>query len=618
MLYAKIVFGLPVEGPFDYIIPKEFEKDAGAGSRVIVTLGRKKNLGYITAITSKTRIKNVKPIMRLLDSSPILDTGFLSLTKELSEYYCCSWGQAIDTALPESLKKLKSITLLTTGINDSINKKDATNRILLVHCPDTEKRWNEVYFKEIKNTLNNNESIIILLPDKSVISKIYQLITTNFNCPVAILTRNQPDELNIWLSLKQNSSGIIIGTRSAVFAPVHNLGLIIIEEENQAYGYKQDQTPHYDARIVSYMRSRIDNASLILGSSLPSLESVYLARDKKLEYIYLPSGKKQPEIKLLDMKGLPVTSPRKNIILAKYLQDSITHALDNKTKILLFLNRLGFATTALCPGCKTILRCPRCGINMAFHYTENILSCHRCNYKIPPPEICPNCNSNYINYLGAGTEKVESEIARIFPKARIHLFKPEDDINILNADIYIASQSITKSTKSHFGLIGILTIDNSLNQVDFRAPEKTFNLLFNLIKLTDNQIIIQTNQAWHYCFKALSQDSADLFYDTELKQRKELKLPPFSHLAAVKIRGKNEEKVKLISNSLYTNLTAVNHKEIDILSLMPAYPPKLRENYYWQIVLRAKSPIKISKFLKSSLKKFAHSGIIITVDVDPI
>ncbi|MFH1440428.1 MAG: hypothetical protein ABIH18_00065, partial [Candidatus Omnitrophota bacterium] len=168
------------------------------------------------------------------------------------------------------------------------------------------------------------------------------------------------------------------------------------------------------------------------------------------------------------------------------------------------------------------------------------------------------------------------------------------------------------------GLIGVLSIDSSLNQVDFRASEKTFDILTDLIKLTDNQIIIQTNLASHYCFKALTNNTPDLFYNNELKQRRDLKLPPFSHLTTVKIRGKNEEKVKSISNLLYTNLTAANHKGIDILSLMPAYPPKLRENYYWQIVLRTKSPVKASKFLKSNLKKFAHSGIIITIDVDPI
>jgi primosomal protein N' (replication factor Y) len=236
-----------------------------------------------------------------------------------------------------------------------------------------------------------------------------------------------------------------------------------------------------------------------------------------------------------------------------------------------------------------------------------------------PPSICPQCNAGYIKYSGVGTEKIESELARVFPQARIMQLDEQKDIDINCADIFISTQSIVRDASYNFDLIGVLGIDNSLNHVDFRAGEKTFQVLSGLLRLTDKKIIIQTNLAKHHCFQALLSQDADVFYNQELIQRKQLKFPPCQHIGLVKIRGNKEIKVEEIANNLFLQLSEENKdRGINIVSVNRSQPAKLRGNFYWQILTRASSAFKLSRFLKMHLKDVPHSGIIVTVDMDPL
>lgn len=601
MLYAKVVFGLPVEGPFDYIVPQALYKKIKAGARVIVQFGARKKLGYVVKLSAKTNVSNLKSIQQLLDEKPVLNRNLLLLTKKLSEYYCCAFGEAIETALPEGLRRGKAVTLKASSQNGK--KKDNPKSILL-HSSDNKLKWEE-YLGKIKETLNNDKSVIVLLPDKVSVLAAEKIIKPNFGVPITLLYRKEPQELGKWVEIKEGRVKIVIGTRSAVFAPLNNLGLIIIDKE-EAYGYKQDQVPHYNARQAAIMRAGIDKATLILGSSSPSLESMHLARKNKLVYKFIPQGRGFPEIKIGDARD------------SRLLQDSIIQALNDRGKILLFLNRLGFATVTKCPGCGTVLKCRRCNINLVFHYKENTLSCHYCNFKMEPPKICPNCNSSYIRYLGAGTEKMESELARLFPQARVKRLDKQAEVNLDEAEIFISTQSIIKETGLNFDLIAVLSIDNSLNYADFRAAEKAFEILVGLTGLTEKKILIQTNLGNHHVFRALLNKDAGLFYDEELRQRRELSFPPYSHIAFVKLRGKNENRVEEVSKFLFGKLNKLRGKPVEFISVNPGYPSKLRGNFYWQLVVKAKSAVKMSGFLKTHLTNFPHSGIIVTVDVDPL
>jgi len=615
MLYAKVVLGLPVEGPFDYEVPEALCLKIKPGARVTVDFCNQKKTGYAVSLSPKTNIRKIKSITQLLDETAVLSKEMLLLTKQLSEYYCCSWGEAIELALPAALREGKTITFKeeATFIPEADVKEPEK---ILIHCPDYLKRWEEFYRPKIKETLNRNKPVIILLPDTSALLQTKSWVKKHFEQPVAITYRNQPGELENWLDIKQGLTRILISTRSGIFAPFNSAGLIIIEEE-QAYGYKQDQSPHYHARIACLMRAKVDNAALILGSASPSLESFYLAKKAKIRYQYIPLKTNTCEVKILDMKGLPLLSKNKNIILAKYLEDSIRQSIQAKEKTLLFINRLGFATTAICFNCRTILKCERCESNLVFYFKENILRCHHCNYKLAPPQVCPKCNAGYLRYLGAGTEKIESELYRLFPGAKIARLEKQNDSNAPDPDILIATQAIEKHTPSGFAIAAVLDIDNGLNKIDFRATEKTFFILSSLYAQAAKKLIIQTNLTNHYVFKAINAACPDIFYKEELKQRKALNFPPYANFAQIKLRGRNEEKAESGSLSLFNELKKNTPKSIEILSVGKPYPSKLRGNFYRQIILKGKSAVLISKFIKSRLKKFRHSGIIVTVDIDP-
>jgi len=409
----------------------------------------------------------------------------------------------------------------------------------------------------------------------------------------------------------------VVGTRSGIFAPVDNLGLVIIDEEQDSV-YKQDQVPHYHAREVGLMRVGIEKAKLILGSGSPSLEGFYLARKNKIDYTQVPRNKAYPEIKINDTNRKAYNSKQQSI-LSKYLQDSIAASLDAKEKILLFINRRGFATYSACSNCGKALKCPRCSVNLVYHSDDNIMSCHYCNFKLEPPKICPNCEAGYIRYLGAGAEKIESELSRLFPQAKIKLLDKEENSGAVDADIFVSTEAILKEGYADFGLIEVISIDNSLNRIDFRSSEKAFFLLVGLLRLTSKKIIIQTGLPKHYCIRAIENKDIDIFYREELKHRKQLGFPPYKHIGLVKLRGNNEEKVKEASGRLFEGLKAGNKdRGIEVVSVNPGQPVKLRGKFCWQVLIKTGSVRKLSKFLKKYLKGFLHSGIIATVDIDPV
>ena len=613
MLYAKVVLGLPIEGPFDYIIPQELRAKISPGSRVSIPFGNSKKIGYVVALNNKSTVANLKSITSVLDNQPILDSKMLLLTHKLAEYYCSSWGMMIEAAIPANLRKPKPVEFNPLEEKSKISHKGI---ITLYNFEDDKKKW-EIYLAKIKECLGRGQQTLLVLADIPEVFIAEKIILQRLGIEPVVLIRNEAQELKKWLQVKTQGTNICLGTRSSIFAPLNNLGLIIVDEE-QAYSYKQDQAPHYHLRQASLMRAKIEEADLILGSSAPSLEAINLVKNNLATYNIIHSERVYPEIKIIDMKGLPLLSQKRQVILAHFLQDAITKALGDKLKILIFLNRIGFATMSSCSSCGQVLKCPRCNISLVYHFKEGILACRYCNYKIQAPKICPSCNAGYIRFSGAGTEKIESEITRLFPQARITQNSAEGDVNLENADIFIASQAILNRKDLNFDLSVVLGIDNSLNHIDFRASEKAYGILKELSNITKKRLIIQTGIPNHLIFKAIAGNNPDLFYHQELKERRQLHFPPLRHHALVKIRSAKEERAEKIGQDIFEKLKSSADKNIEVVSLFKPHPEKLRGNFLRQILVSAKSAEKISKFLKINLKKIRHSGIILTVDVDPI
>ncbi len=485
-----------------------------------------------------------------------------------------------------------------------------------MHEPDFAKRW-EVYSQEIQKALEQQKSAIVLLPDINSLPRAKDIIASKVSAPIGQFYRNMPREAEEWQKINAGEVRIVLGTRSGVFAPVVNLGLVIIEEEGDPV-YKQDQVPHYHAREAALMRARIEKAKLILGSASPSVESYYIAKRNKVSYSFNVQGAASPQVKIVDMQSFRQFRKKGTDILSKYLEDAIAAKLRQKSKILVLLNRKGFATAVSCNTCGEGLKCPRCGISLVFYFQEDSLSCRYCNFKMPAPKICPKCNAGYIKYSGLGTQKLESELCRIFPQAKISRFEKIDNLPLPEADIIVSTSLITKDIRQSFDLIAVLGIDSSLNRVDLRAAEKAYGLLVGLLQITKGMLVVQTAIPHYHVFRAIEKNDFKIFYDEELKTRKQLDFPPFRHLALVKLRGRDEEKVKKTALALWQYLSGKNIKKgMKLNSCGPGLPPKLRDNFYWQILISGGAK-EISTFLKNNLKEFPHSGIIVTVDIDPM
>ena len=619
-MYAKVVFNLPIEGPFDYFIPPAWEQNIKPGIRVGVSFGKRRCFGYVVGKVRDTQAKSVKPILRIIDHTPILDKIMLKITRQMADYYACSWGEAIEAAVPAGLRRGRRIELeakkeKSGKLSGGVKK----GQILLLQDLTGQRRW-EVYFREINHSLDAGGGIILLAPDKEQARFMQKKIKDKLNVEVGLFHshRSAKEELKQWVELKQGRLRIVVGTRMAIFAPLTNLNLIIIEEE-QSPVYKQDSVPHYNAVGVAKIRAKIQGARLILSSPTPMLETWYQARKDRIKYILKDNQIPTRQIKIIDLHRVGFIPQRKKIRLSISLEDAINHTLNQKGRVLLFLNRRGFAIFASCQNCGMVLRCPRCNANLILHFKNSKLICHGCNYQTQSPRICPNCNSGYIRYSGLGTEKLESELNRLFPQYSVARLDKDEEIIPEDAQIVVSTESIFKHRLNNFDLIGVIWPDAVLNRPDFRAGEKVFALLLHLASLTSNSLIIQTNLPEHYCFQALAQRRIDLFYETELAFRRQSNLPPFNHIIMVKLRGRKEERVSFLAEELFNILNNTNKdRSIKIVSFSNTIPHKKRDKFYEQILIKARSVTKAVSFLKKMLVDFRRSGIIITVDVDPV
>jgi len=614
MLYAKVVLGLAVEGPFDYLVPDEFKSTIAPGKRVRVNFAHQRKIGFCVAVTTQSKIKYHKPILEVLDEVPVLGSNMLLLTQRMAGYYCCFWGEAIETALPEGVRKGRKLKLCDYGRQGRNEQKP---QAVLLHDLDSTQRWG-FYCEKIKKILEIKRKVIVIVPDVPALLKAKNKIEANLQANICVLYRHTKGENELWERIACAKVDIVIGTRSAIFAPLPDLGLIIIDTEED-HVYKQDQVPHYHAREVGLMRSEIENTDLILGSATPSLEAFFLAKNGAIGYLPLARKSNFPEIRFVDTANLSFAERKKGSNISRLLEDAVFSVLTQKGKSLLFMNRKGYSGAAACLQCNALLKCPRCNINLVYHFHENTLKCHYCNFKMDAPKICPVCNSGYIKFSGTGTEKIENELSRIFPQAKITRLESDQQANLKDYDIFVATSAILKHEDLQFDIVGVLGADNALNFPQLRSAENTFRLVWGLANLTEKKLIIQTAFVTHPVFQSLWKKDPSFFYNQELEQRKQLKFPPFGHFALIKLRGRDEEKVKKSGNALSELLiAALPKKNYRFLSSSPAVPNKLLGNFYWDIIGVCPDPQKFSPGLKKELKKFAHSGIIVTVDVDPI
>ena len=667
--FAEVALALPMNKTFHYSVPCDLEESAEIGRRVWVEFGNRDKVGYIVDFVKSSDTKNVKPIKSIIDPSPVVSEKMLELCKWISDTYLCSLGQAINATIPGVLKKGKisvkprtrqtdilSSEAIPASTPHSLNpeQKQAVDSVLLRIEKENFKAFllhgitssgkTEVYLQAIEKVLKVGKTSIVLVPEIALTPQTVERFTSRFGELVAVMHSGLVGSMRYgeWKRIKDGHAKIVVGARSAIFSPMENLGLVIIDEEHET-SYKQDDVPRYHARDVALMRAKLSNCPVILGSATPSLESAYLAKTGKMELVELTKridDRMLPRVKIIDMR-MELATRKKLTMFSLVLVDAIQKALDKKGQIIIFLNRRGFSTSVNCKKCGLVLRCKKCDSVLVYHYAEKMMICHYCNFRQLPPDICPKCKSGYMKYFGMGTEKVESEIARIFPTARVA--RMDTDVTasrgsherILKSfkkhevDILVGTQMIAKGLDfPKVTLVGVVNADVTLNLPDFRASERTFNLLTQVAGRAGRgeaggEVILQTYTPEHYSICCAAGHDYEKFYNEEIETRKELFFPPFSHIIKLNLRSRNEKMAESATHRLKEILlkrqASVKTKSFEIVGPAPSPIAKVRGFYRWNLLLKGKNRSMMAQSLKKMLEGYRKpNGVFFAVDVDPM
>lgn len=606
---AQIVLGLPLEGPFDYRIPDNCQNSVRPGMRAAVSLRQRQTVGFITGFLEKSQFPKLKSIQRLLDDQPAADEAMLRLTRELAGYYGCSWGEAIEAALPGALRRRRVHHLQEIRSSTARGKPE----LMLYHDGDLRQSLPSV-LQEIRSSLQQGYGVIVLVPEKILLGRMKNILEKELGQPCSVWdgSLSPPQELELWTEIKEGRARIVLGLRSAVFAPVRDLGLVVMfEEEHQAY--KQEQSPFYHAREVALWRGQIEGCRNIFVSASPSAELWRLAHQPPGRYQYFPGT--LARLQLIDLLNY---KPQQKSLISFPVQTLIQETLKAQGKVVLFLNRRGFSTTTRCNQCGHTLTCPRCDVRLSYLYSKKKMCCHLCQYTGVLPKVCPQCRSSYLRSSGTGIEKLESDLCRFYPMVRIERFDRETVKVPADAGLVIATQAVVKVLDQiNPQLTVVLDIDAELNRFDFRSGQRALALLVRLCCATRDKVVVQTRHRDNYALKAAQSLDFEKFYQEELNTREELGFPPFKHLVAVGLRGPKEDVVFEQARSLFEQLKKNLPDDYELLDPQPDIQPKLRDKYRFTIMLKAAAAVEAVRFVKSVIGKFERKGkSIITVNVD--
>ena len=488
----------------------------------------------------------------------------------------------------------------------------------------------EIYLQLIEKKLKENKSSIMLVPEISLTPQTVDRFIERFGeDKIAVLHSKLSigERFDQWNKIKDGKAKIIIGARSAIFAPAVNLGLIIIDEEHDE-SYKSEMTPRYDAKEVAEYIAESKNIPLILGSATPDMNSYYRAKLGEIKLLKLTkraNNSNLPVVSILDLRQ-ELANGNKSMLSLK-LQEEIQKNLLVKKQTILFLNRRGFSTFIMCRECGYTVKCKRCNITMTYHKNVNKLKCHYCGYEEEIVKECPECHSKNIKYFGAGTQKLEDEVHKFFKEASTirmdvdTVSKKNSHEQILdkfrneNIDILIGTQMVVKG--HHFPnvtLVGVIAADSSLNLGDFRANERTFQTLTQVAGRAgrgecEGRVIVQTYNPDNYAIEYSKTQNYDLFFDTEIVLRKQLKYPPFCDIILIDMSAKNENELKNVAKKLHTYLkTRVINEKFGLLLYSPVPSPvdKIKDRYRWRMIIKCKYDEKVNNLLSDTLKEFTE------------
>lgn len=641
-LFAKVVVTLAVEGMFTYRVPEEFVEKAKIGSRVLVEFGRQKNVvGFIVDIARSAEIesKQIKDVVAVLDDVPVLDEERLELAFFLSYRQMFPLGGVISSILPPLFPKPKPVLpssklvfltppkeFLQSPPNKLTQAQEAAwekiksaillreqKRFLILGITGSGKT--ELYLRASGLCMELGRSAILLVPEIALTPQLEGRVASRLGAP-AVLHSGVSDKkrADFFWEVYTGKKRVVLGARSAVFAPTQDTGLIVVDEEHEP-SYKQEDGMRYHAREVAELRARKSQAVCIFGSATPSVETFYRAKRGELELLELPERIEKrplPEIEIVSMAKEKEKPAAHSSLLSLPLIEGIERTISSGQQAILFLNRRGFAPFVVCAACGHVFRCDRCAVSMTYHKFGNSLLCHYCANSYPLPDFCPDCGKSEFEMLRVGTERLEIELKNLFGE-RVNVSRLDRDTatsrkahtKILTAfarreiDILVGTQMVAKGHDfPEVTFIGVVLADISLNLPDFRAAERTFQLLTQVAGRAGRgkekgRVIIQTYEPNHYAIQsAIKQDYYE-FFEKEIENRRELNYPPFSNLGLIQLSTKDRRFARKAAYAIARHLDRkiAGRPDVEMLGPSPCPIAVIRERFRWQIMIKSKGDV---------------------------
>ena len=683
-MIAEVAFNIPLDRTFHYRIPPSLEPAARPGVRVAAPFGPRERIGFVLRVLAQSPIRELKDIRRAIDPVPVIADERWELARWLSAYYYCSLGEALAAMVPSGLRLRMTVPVSDTDQQSATWSVSDTGMVLTSHQQRafeavrqalddhrstrlllhgvTGSGKTEIYLRAIEHALRLGRSAICLIPEIALTAQTIDRFVERFGDQVAVWhsrvsTRRRAEE---WARLSRGERRIVVGARSAVFAPVQRLGLVIIDEEHETT-YKQEDVPRYHARDVACARARATGAAVVLGSATPSVETYYAAARRGGRLLALPErirGRGLPAVEIVDMRR-EMAKRRGSSPLSGRLARALEETVERGEQAMLLLNRRGFARISQCRACGFVERCPRCSVPLVYHASHpgsspanaarpgesdrraggagRQMLCHYCNFSKPPQEVCPQCKKDYLRFRGTGTERVESELHRLFPVAAIGRMDRDttagrhshrelyEAVKTGRITLLVGTQMIAKGFDfPGVTLVGVVSADTALNLPDFRAGERTFDLLTQVAGRAGRgeqpgRVLLQTYCPTHYAIQAAKTHDYEGFYATELSMRRSLRLPPFVRLIELVVLGPSRERAGTSAEALAAILRREAARRFTVLGPAPHRIPRLRRTYRMSLLLKTRSVEAATQVLRTVLqdgRKFG--GLPVLVDVDPL